>query len=306
MQRLRRVKYSLVIPVYRNEGSIPELIATVQRLDAALGHGLEVVFVVDGSPDRCAELLADALPKSGLAAQLVLLSRNFGSFAAIRAGFATARGRYLAVMAADLQEPESLILDFFHSLEREPVDIALGVRTGRSDPWTSRVGSALFWGLYRRLVQPAVPAGGVDVFGCNAAVREEILKLEESNSSLVGQLLWLGFRRKHVGYQRLPRRHGRSAWTLRRKLKYLVDSLYAFSDLPIRVLTWAGITGLVVSALLALVVLAAKLSGAIPIPGYAATVLTIIFFAALNAFGLGIIGAYTWRAYENTKRRPQA
>ncbi|MEP7205979.1 MAG: glycosyltransferase [Casimicrobiaceae bacterium] len=300
------MKYSLVIPVYRNEGSIPELIATVQRLDAALAHGLEVVFVVDGSPDRCAELLADALPGSGLAAQLVLLSRNFGSFAAIRAGFAAARGRYLAVMAADLQEPESLILDFFRSLESEPIDIALGVRTGRSDPWASRVGSAVFWGLYRRLVQPAVPAGGVDVFGCNAAVREEILKLEESNSSLVGQLLWLGFRRKHVGYQRLPRRHGRSAWTLRRKLKYLVDSLYAFSDLPIRVLTWAGITGLVVSTLLAMVVLAARLSGAIPIPGYAATVLTIIFFAALNAFGLGIIGAYTWRAYENTKRRPQA
>lgn len=300
------MKYSLVIPVYRNEGSIPELLAAVTRLDAALDHALEVVFVVDGSPDRCAELLAEALPGSGLVAQLVLLSRNFGSFAAIRAGFGAARGRYLAVMAADLQEPESLILDFYKSLEEEPVDIALGVRSGRSDPLASRAAAAVFWGLYRRLVQPAVPPGGVDVFACNAAVRAELLRLDEANSSLVGQLLWLGFRRKLVTYRRLPRRHGRSAWTLGRKLKYLVDSLYAFSDLPIRLLTWAGLLGLGVSSLLALVVLFARLHGNIPVPGYAATVLTIIFFAALNAFGLGIIGAYTWRAYENTKHRPQA
>lgn len=300
------MKYSLVIPVYRNEGSIPELLQAVQRLDAALDNELETVFVIDGSPDRCAEALGTALPQSGLQAQLVLLSRNFGAFQAIRTGLGVARGRYLAVMAADLQEPESLILEFFRTLESEPVDVTLGVRAGRSDPLLSRVGSTMFWRLYRTFVQPEVPAGGVDVFGCNAAFREQLLRLEESNSSLVGQIIWLGFRRKLIAYRRLPRRHGRSAWTLSRKLKYLVDSLYAFSDLPIRVLTWAGAAGLTVSALLAIAVLAAKLSGNIPIPGYTATVLTIIFFAALNSFGLGIIGAYTWRAYENTKRRPQA
>lgn len=300
------MKYSLVIPVYRNEGSIPELLQVVQRLDAALGNGLETVFVIDGSPDRCAELLSTALPESGLQAQLVLLSRNFGAFQAIRTGLGVARGRYLAVMAADLQEPEALILEFFRTLESEPVDVTLGVRAGRSDPLASRLGSTLFWRLYRTFVQREVPAGGIDVFGCNAAFREQLLRLEESNSSLVGQIIWLGFRRKLIAYRRLPRRHGRSAWTLSRKLKYLVDSLYAFSDLPIRVLTWAGAAGLTVSALLAIAVLAAKLRGNIPIPGYTATVLTIIFFAALNSFGLGIIGAYTWRAYENTKRRPQA
>lgn len=300
------MKYSLVIPVYRNEGSIPDLVAAVQRMDAALDRGLEAVFVVDGSPDRSAELLQQLVPQSGVAAQLILLSRNFGSFAAIRAGFSAARGRYLAVMAADLQEPESLVLDFFQALEHEPVDVAIGLRTGRSDPLLSRMGSATFWALYRRFVQPEIPPGGVDVFACNDAVRNELLKLDESNSSLVGQLLWVGFRRKLIPYRRLPRRHGRSAWSFSRKLKYLVDSLYAFSDLPIRVLTWVGIAGLAMSMLLTLVVLVAKLRGDIPIPGYAATVLTVIFFAALNAFGLGVIGGYTWRAYENTKRRPHA
>ena len=82
--------------------------------------------------------------------------------------------------------------------------------------------------------------------------------------------------------------------------------MFAFSDLPIRTLTWVGAAGLAISVALALIVLVARVTGAIAVPGYAATVLTIIFFAALNSFGLGIIGSYTWRAYENTKARPHA
>jgi len=103
---------------------------------------------------------------------------------------------------------------------------------------------------------------------------------------------------------RRARPYGRSAWTVRRKLKYLSDSVFAFSDLPIRLLSLCGAFGLLVSLLLGIVVLTARLTGAIQLPGYTPTVLTILFFGALNTLGLGIIGAYTWRAFENTKRRP--
>ena len=300
------LKCSLVVPVYGNEGSIPELVETVARLNLALDRSLEAVFVVDGSPDRSYALLRDALPRSGFASQLMLLSRNFGSFAAIRAGLAACRGEHVAIMAADLQEPESLILEFFSKLARGDCDVVLGVRSGRSDPLGTRIAAGLFWGAYRRFVQRDVPQGGVDVFACNRAFRDHLLALDEAHTSLVGQVIWLGFRRQHVSYARLPRRHGRSAWTWARKIAYLTDSLFSFSDLPIRALTWAGIAGLVLSTLLAIVVVAARMSGEIPIPGYAATVLTIVFFASLNSFGLGIIGGYTWRAYENVKGRPSS
>jgi len=298
------MKCSLVVPVYGNEGSIPELLQTIERLDAALGHTLEAVFVVDGSPDRSYALLREALPRSGFASQLLLLSRNFGSFAAIRAGLREARGEHFAIMAADLQEPESLILEFFSRLATGECDVVLGVRSGRSDPLGSRIAAGLFWGAYRRFVQRDIPRGGVDVFACNRAFRDHLMSLDEAHTSLVGQVIWLGFRRAHVSYARLPRRHGRSAWTWARKIAYLTDSLFSFSDLPIRALTWAGVIGLVLSTLLAIVVFVARISGEIQIPGYAATVLTIVFFASLNSFGLGIIGGYTWRAYENVKRRP--
>jgi polyisoprenyl-phosphate glycosyltransferase len=298
--------FSLVVPVYKNEGAIPELVRAVARIDEALEHRLEAVFVVDGSPDRCFEHLQVELSKARFRAKLILLSRNFGSFAAIKAGLTAATGRYFAVMAADLQEPPELLLEFYAALASEQVDVTLGVRAARSDPWASRVGAGLFWWAYRRFIQPEVPPGGVDVFGCNRAFRDHLLRLDEANSSLIGQIIWLGFRRKAIPYRRLPRRHGQTAWTLRRKATYLMDSMFAFSDLPIRALIAMGAVGLAIAVVLSLVVVGARLSGRIPVPGYAGTVLTITFFAAFNSLGLGIVGSYTWRAYENTKRRPHA
>ena len=296
--------YSLVIPVYRNEESLPELLSQLTALDRSLGHRLETVFVVDGSPDNSYGYLRHALPGTGLSAKLVLLSRNFGSFAAIRAGLTEASGPHFAVLAADLQEPPELAREFFAMLEADEADVVIGTRMGREDPLLSRWTAMLFWSLYRWLIQRELPPGGVDLFGCNQIFRDQLIHLEELNTSLVGLIFWLGFRRKSIPYIRRARPYGRSAWTVRRKLKYLSDSVFAFSDLPIRLLSLCGAVGILVSLLLGIVVLTARLTGAIHLPGYTPTVLTILFFGALNTLGLGIIGAYTWRAFENTKRRP--
>jgi glycosyltransferase involved in cell wall biosynthesis len=298
--------YSLIVPIYRSEESIPDLLAAIEDLDARLDRELEVVFVDDGSPDRSFEILESELPKRGLRAQLLTLSRNFGAFAAIREGLAVAEGPYFAVMAADLQEPPELVLEFFRSLVSEPVDLVIGCRTGRDDPLPSRWASQLFWWLYRRLVQPQMPPGGVDVFGCNRGVRDRLVDLREANSSLVGLLFWVGFRRKRVPYRRAQRARGRSAWTWSKKLRYLSDSVFGFSDLPIRLLLVSGGVGMLASILFGAFVFAARLLGLIEVPGYSAIVVTISFFAALNLFGLGVIGSYVWRAFENTKGRPSA
>lgn len=297
---------SLVIPVYKNAETIGPLISACEGLNARLDRALEVVFVVDGSPDASHALLRDGLGRAGFRAKLVLLSRNFGSFAAIREGLRVAAGPSFAVMAADLQEPPELMLTFFEVLSTEPVDLVIGTRESRADPLLSRWASSAFWWLYRRFIDAAMPPGGVDVFACNRAFRDRLLGLSEANSSLVGLLFWLGYRRKVIGYARQPRMAGRSAWTLRKKLKYLFDSLFAFSDLPIRLLAFFGALGLVTSIVVALVVLAARLLGLVAVPGYAATVLVVTFFGALNSLGLGVIGSYVWRTFENTKGRPLA
>lgn len=297
-------RFSIVIPVYRNEDSIPPLLDALDALAATLDGPLEVVFVVDGSPDRSFALLEAALPDRHFRARLILLSRNFGAFAAIRCGLAEAGGDFIGVMAADLQEPPSLMRDFFAALTDKPLDVVFGKRLGRADPGLSRLASNLFWAAYRRLVQPDVPEGGVDVFALTAAFRDRLVTMGEANSSLLGLLFWLGGRREFIGYARLAREHGRSAWTFRKKLTYLLDSVFAFSDLPVRILMGAGLFGLGVALLLSLVVLSARLLGFYEVPGYAGSMLAILFFGALNTFGIGIVGNYSWRAYENTKQRP--
>lgn len=298
---------SLIIPVYRNRDSVDALVERLVKLDASVVGGIEAVIVVDGCPQHCEQVLAERLAPAGLTARLVVLSRNFGSFEAIRKGLELARGRYFAIMSADLQEPAELFETLFSKLRTTEAEVAVGTRRTRDDPWPSRALSRMFWAMQKRFVEPGLPANGVDIFGCNRAVRGALLAFDEARTSLVGQLYWLGFRRVEVPYDRLPRADGgRSGWSFRRKWNYLLDSLFSFTDLPIRVFTWLGGVGLVLGALLGLVVLAARLSGQIEVPGYTPIILAVLFFSSLNLFGLGIIGNYVWRSYENTKRRPLA
>ncbi len=295
---------SVVVPVYRNAENIDALLGALTGVNADLEGELEVVLVVDGSPDDSYARLTAALPGLPFRSQLLLLSRNFGSFAAIRAGMEAARGDRFAVLAADLQEPPELIPEFNRRLGTGQSDVVIGTRASRQDPMLARVGAWVFWGAFRRWVEPDIPRGGVDVFACTKQVRDEILKLREANSSLVGLLFWVGFRRETIAYDRRARQAGRSAWTFAKKIRYLNDSVYNFTDLPVRLLFRIGFFGTCSSILAAVVILAAKMTSRIAVPGYTATVLIVVFFGALNCLGLGIIGGYVWRTLENTRDRP--
>lgn len=300
--------YSVIIPVYRNEEFIPSLISEFSRIATIVAERFqlttEFVFVVDGSPDNCYRLLRDMLPKAPFPSQLVLHARNFGSLAAIRTGLQAGRGDFFGIIAADLQEPPELLVNFLGPLATNAADVVVGRREGRKDPTATRLSSNVFWRLYRIFVNPEIPPGGVDVFGCNRQVRDELLRLEESHSSLVGLLYWIGFRRQEAPYMRQARAYGKSAWTVRKKFTYLLDSVFAFTDLPIRLLALCGIVGLVFGAGYGIFVAALRLLGEIDAPGYAATIIAITFFGSLNTLGIAIIGAYAWRANENAKRRP--
>lgn len=300
-----RVQHTIVVPVYRNEANIPNLIEALHRLFLELSE-LEVVFVVDGSPDRSAEKLTHALCNAAFEWQLVELSRNFGSFAAIRQGLALARGEFVAVLAADLQEPPDLISAFFRELRNGSCDLAVGVRIARADPALIKLSSALYWHLYRFFVMPEIPRGGVDVFACNRAFLRALLALEERNSFLIGQLFWLGFRRIEMPYERRARTVGRSAWAFRRRLRYMLDSLFAFSDLPITLLFWLGSFGAGISLVIGFVIILFWLFGLIDVRGYVPIMLAVSFIGSMLLLGQGIVGCYIWRIAENTKKRPLA
>jgi glycosyltransferase involved in cell wall biosynthesis len=249
-------------------------------------------------------VLRSLLGEAGFDSQLIALSRNFGAFAAIRAGLGEAKGDHFVIMAADLQEPPELVLAMHSALEAGTCDVAYGERIGRDDPWLTRRLSIIFWSIYRRFVAPDIPHGGVDIFGCNVIVRSQILSLSERNSSLVGLLFWIGFRRQGFPYSRARREIGVSAWTFAKKWKYMQDSIFSFSNLPISILLTVGFLGVIATGLFAVVVLLTALAGQIEVPGYAATMLAILFSGMLQLFSIGVLGVYVWRIFDNTKGRP--
>lgn len=298
------IRYSTVIPVYKNQESIPRLFEALEDLNQSLDEVMEVVFVVDGSPDQSFAAIKQRMESASFPIQLIGHSRNFGAFPAIRTGLEATKGDYIGVIAADLQEPISLLESFFSSLKADECDVAVGRREARQDAKLDRMFSNLFWWSYRKFIVSEMPRGGVDVFGCNRAFRDELLKLEESHSSLVSLIFWLGFRRKEIPYKRLARREGKSSWTFAKKFEYMADSIFAFTNLPVRLLVKAGLLGLVGSLSLAVYIVVGRLSGDIEVSGYATIMVVILALGSLNLLGLGIIGSYAWRAYENSKARP--
>lgn len=300
------IQYSTVIPVYKNEESIPRLFDALEALNQSLDKVMEVVLVVDGSPDQSFSIIKRLMESSSFPVQLIGHSRNFGSFPAIRTGLKAAKGKYFGVIAADLQEPISLLEGFFKSLEADECDVALGRRESRVDAKLDSFFSNTFWWAYRKFILPEMPEGGVDVFGCNRAFRDELLTLEEAHSSLVSLIFWLGFRRKEIPYQRLERQEGKSSWTFSKKFEYMTDSIFAFTNLPVKLLTRVGVLGLIGSSCMALYILFGRLSGAIDVSGYSTTLIVILTLGSLNLLGLGVVGSYAWRAYENSKSRPLA
>lgn len=297
---------SLVIPVYRNEDNVPDLINAVRDLARRFNQSLEVVFVDDGSPDNSVALIQQLTADVPFEVQIISHSRNFGSFAAVITGLGVARGEAIAVMAADLQEPIDLIEKFLKTLSDKSVDIVVGARQGRSDGVFSSAMSNLFWLVYRSLIQPDVPRGGVDIFGCSRQVADIICRLPEANSSLVGLLYWIGFNRVEVGYERLPRRKGKSAWSLRRRFRYLGDSIFSFTTLPISLMLWAGAVGSVAAFALSFSVLIAWLRGLISEPGFTTLALIQLGSTAAILLAVGVVGTYVWRTFDNSKGRPNA
>jgi len=296
---------SLIIPVYRNEPNLESLLAELTELRRKVSCEMEVVFVVDGSPDRCLEVLRERLPAAAFASRLVSLSRNFGSFSAIMAGLEAGAGEHFAVLAADLQEPPELVVQFHEILAAGQADIVFGCRASRSDPWLSELFSRLFWWLYGAFIMAEMPKGGIDVFGCTRQVRDCLLGCTEADTNLVALLFWVGFRRSFVPYERRARKQGKSAWTLRKKLKYSFDSIFNFTDLPIQLLLSVGAGGIAAGTVFAAVLIFSKLTGRITVPGYSAIVLAIIFFGSLTSLGLGIVGQYLWLTLQNARKRPK-
>jgi glycosyltransferase involved in cell wall biosynthesis len=300
----KQVDYSVVIPVYNNSESLDELLYSIEATLSKMNTRNEIIFVVDGSPDNSYEKLIKSTPWRNTEIIALNLSRNFGSIAAVRTGMARARGAYVSVLAADLQEPTEILSEFYDELEYGLNDVVIGERISRNDPVVSKIFSRIYWFFYRKTINSEIPTGGVDVFACTKKANSHIVKMLENESSLVGLLFWVGFNRKLIPYTRFKRPFGKSAWTFRKKLRYLTDSVFAFSDAPILLLQVVGMIGIFLSLSIGVLTILGAITGHISQPGYPSLIAALALSSSSILLGLGIVGEYARRAFENTKMRP--
>src|SRR5688572_26296892 len=296
-------KVSVVVPVYFNADTLPTLIERLRTVaDQVPRCQLEMVFVDDGSRDDsftvlCAEAAHDPRVRA------IRLSRNFGSNVAILAGLAHADGDAVVVISADLQDPPEKIPEMVAAW-RDGVDVVLAARQAREDPWLSRTLANTFNILFRRLAFRDFPPGGFDFMLISRRVARLLVEMEEKNSYIFGQVMWVGFERTVLYYTRAERTGGRSRWTVMRKVKYFIDAFSAFSYLPIRMASVLGfllaIAGLGYAAVILVLIL---LGGGFDM-GHAAIVVTVLVGSGAQLVILGMIGEYLWRVLEESRRRP--
>jgi len=299
---------SIVVPVYHNAGSLPELVERFQQVAEGEPEEFEFVFVDDGSRDESFEVL-EKLTVEEPRVRAIKLARNFGSSAASSAGITHARGDAVIAISADLQDPPELISQMLAKW-REGYRIVLAARAGRKDPLITSLTSTLFWKLFRRFALPTMPKQGCDYCLIDRRVLESLRDTHEPNAG-IGMILWTGFEPAVIEYHRQERQvhHGRSMWTLSKKVTYFIDSFVSFSHLPIRAASILGIlTGTlgVCGAVFIFCTYAFSLFDGqrAVVPGWASMIVVSLIVGGIQLLMTGILGEYLVRTLESTRRRP--
>ena len=296
-------KLSIVIPVYYNAENLPPLYEDIkEKILDKMNDDVEIVMVDDGSGDDSYRVML-RLAMQDERIRLFKLSRNFGSDAAVLCGLVNSTGDCAVVKAADLQEPTEMILEMVEKWENG-CNVVLAVREGREESKSQEFFADLYYAMTRKFALPNMPKKGFDVFLVDRRVIQVLGGMSEPNSALDGQLLWAGFKTGTVTYIRRERKIGKSRWTLKKKIRLVADTLFSFSTVPITCVTALGALSVVGSALWALDALISKLQGEIDVTGW-----TMMFIFQLLSFGiimltLGLLGAYLWRTFDASRRRP--
>lgn len=299
------IDYSVVIPVYFNEGSLTPTMKSLQSdvIDRQTDLSGEIIFVDDGSGDGSFDELMVLRSLYPELVKVIKLTRNFGQVNALTAGFSLARGKCVVAMSADGQDSPRLINDMLSSHFEEGYEIVICTRKERDESAYRIVSSRLFYGIMRRLVFPGMPTGGFDYALIGRRALDVMLKMKESNPFLQGQIMWTGFTPKLIHYRREARTHGTSRWTIGRKVTYLIDGILSYSFFPIRLISILGIFVAFVGFAYALIVLIARLFGHIPTQGWAPLMIVMLVIGGMQMLMLGVIGEYVWRALEQARKR---
>lgn len=298
---------TLVIPVFNEEAVLPELLARLTRLfDANAGVNWSVLLVNDGSRDHSAKLVGE---RAAADARFVLveLSRNFGFQSAISAGLAEALargGEAIVTMDADLQDPPEIIPELV-ARWREGAEVVLAVRRSRQETGLRRLGMDLFHFAFGAVADFRMDANTGTFSLLDRVAAEAVCRLPERNRFFPGLRSWVGFQTAEVPYDRRERAAGEPQQTFGRLLRYALDGVFSFSYLPLRLLTYAGSFIALLGFAAAIFYAVRRIIGIETAPtGYTTLVTLVLFLGGVQLIGIGVLGEYLARVYDEVKQRP--
>ena len=296
-------RLSIIIPVYYNEKNLQPLYEDIREKIILPGlFDYEIVMVDDGSGDNSWQEM-EKIAAQDDHVKIYRLSRNFGSHAAILCGLEQCSGDCAVVKAADLQEPTEIIPEMFRHWQ-EGNNVVLAVREGREESYSQQFFARFYYSLVRTFALKKMPKNGFDIYLIDRKVIEVLRLMDEKDSALTGQILWSGFKTAEVPYVRQERKIGKSRWTLRKKIRLVMDTLYSFSTVPITLVTIVGAFAFIASVIWALIVLINKVAGNIPVSGFTTMFIFQLFSFGITMTTLGVIGGYLWRSFDASRNRP--
>lgn len=303
MPHAEEIVVSIVVPIYNEEQTIPELYDRLKKAALQISEKHEIIFVNDGSRDQSLQALM-AVAASDERVRYISFSRNFGHQIAVTAGLDHSRGAAVAIIDGDLQDPPELIPELY-ARHREGFEVVYARRNKREgESYFKKISAKWFYRIIKKLTNFDIPVDVGDFRLIDRKIVDLLKRMPEQNKFLRGQIAWLGFRQTYVLFNRDKRKYGKTGYPFSKMLRFALDGITSFSDQPLQFVTRAGV---IVSGLSLLVILYAVYSHFFlqrTITGWTSLIISSMFIGGIQLLSIGVIGEYISRINKNVINRP--
>ena len=298
-------KISVVVPCYNEAEVLRIFYDEINRVSKQMNeYDFQFIFVDDGSKDSTLDIMKD-IAKTDDRVAYIALSRNFGKESAMFAGLSNAAGDYVAIMDADMQDPPDLLPEMAQALETEGFDCVATRRVDREgEPPIRSFFARMFYKIINRISDADIVDGARDYRLMKREMVDAILEINEYNRFSKGIFGWVGFKTKWLPFENRERAAGTTKWNFWKLLKYSIDGIINFSQVPLSISSWSGLFFTVIAFIMLLFVFIRKLVFGDPVSGWASLVCIILFIGGIQLFCMGIMGQYISKNYMESKSRP--
>lgn len=302
---MHRQIISLIIPCYNEEESLPFLLKELEKVSTVMEENVfEFIFINDGSTDSTIEII-ESFADRDARIKYISFSRNFGKEAAMYAGLLNAKGDYVAIMDADMQDPPSLLPKMFEIIITQNYDsVATRRITRRGEPIIRSIFARGFYKLINRISDAEIVDGARDFRLMERNMVDAILRMGEYNRFSKGIFGWVGFKTYWLPFENVERVAGKTKWSFWKLAAYALNGITDFSQVPLGLASWLGIFSTICSFFMVVFVVIRKLIFGDPVSGWASIVSIMLFIGGLQLFCIGIIGQYLAKVFLETKHRP--